>query len=168
MSSPLTRSTGAAREWKKRSETRAAISAPIPAKPCASASTTARPVRRTDAATVTADVRSSAVLRLPAAATHVALHWAGRPDAVVQVAFSTDGSSFTAPVDAGRVLGAGLLVAGLSALVPVLVGGRIGQSYALDIDAPLLGQVHIGTNDGASNCSLTEKVLQVLPAHVVW
>ena len=48
-----------------------------------------------------------------------------------------------APVDAGQVLGSGLLVAGLSTLVPVLVGGRIGQSYAIDIDAPLLGQVHI-------------------------
>ena len=48
-----------------------------------------------------------------------------------------------APVDAGQVLGAGLLVAGLSALAPVLIGGRIGQSYAVDIDAPLLGQVHI-------------------------
>ncbi len=33
-----------------------------------------------------------------------------------------------APVDAGRVLGAGLLLAGLSALAPVLVGGRIVQS----------------------------------------
>lgn len=61
-----------------------------------------------------------------------------------------------APVDAGRVLGVGLLVAGLSSVVPVLVGGRIAQSYALDINAPyvsylptpwgnlpLLGEVHI-------------------------
>ncbi len=48
-----------------------------------------------------------------------------------------------APVDAGRVLGTGLLVAGLSALAPVLIGGRIGQSYAVDLNVPLLGQVHI-------------------------
>ncbi len=61
-----------------------------------------------------------------------------------------------APVDAGQVLGAGLLVAGSSAVAPVLVGGRIGQSYALDIAAPylsylptpwgelpLLGDVHL-------------------------
>ncbi len=64
-----------------------------------------------------------------------------------------------APVDAGRVLGAGLLVAGLSALAPVLVGGRIVQSYDLDItapyvsylptpwgDLPLLGEVHLVTS----------------------
>lgn len=52
MSSPDTRSTGAAREWKARSETRAAISAPTPAKPWASVTTTQRPVRRTEESTV--------------------------------------------------------------------------------------------------------------------
>lgn len=52
MSRPLTRSTGAAREWNARSATRAAISAPTPAKPCASVMTTHRPVRRTEPMTV--------------------------------------------------------------------------------------------------------------------
>ena len=43
-----------------------------------------------------------------------------------------------APVDAGRVLGIGLLIAGLSSLAPVLFGGRIGQSYDIVINAPYL------------------------------
>src|SRR5690606_6304543 len=52
MSSPVTRSTGAAREWEQRSLTRAATSPPTPPKPAASETTTQRPVLRTDAATV--------------------------------------------------------------------------------------------------------------------
>lgn len=64
-----------------------------------------------------------------------------------------------APVEPGLVLGAGLLTSALSMLAPVLVGGRIGQSYALDVNAPyvsflptpwgevtLLGEVHIVTS----------------------
>ncbi|GAA3693657.1 Na+/H+ antiporter subunit A [Microlunatus aurantiacus] len=64
-----------------------------------------------------------------------------------------------APVDAGRVLGAGLLTAGLSSLAPVLVGGRIGQSFDVVINAPylsylptpggtvtLLGEIHFVTS----------------------
>ena len=64
-----------------------------------------------------------------------------------------------APVDPGLVLGGGLLTSALSMLAPVMVGGRIGQSYALDINAPyvsylptpwgevtLLGEVHIVTS----------------------
>lgn len=64
-----------------------------------------------------------------------------------------------APVDAGRVLGAGLLTSGLSSLAPVLVGGRIGQSFDVVINAPyvsylptpwgavtLLGEIHFVTS----------------------
>ena len=64
-----------------------------------------------------------------------------------------------APVDAGRVLGAGLLTSGLSSLAPVLVGGRIGQSFDVVINAPylsylptpwgtltLMGEIHFVTS----------------------
>ncbi|OLT13309.1 hypothetical protein BJF79_20765 [Actinomadura sp. CNU-125] len=73
MSNPVTRSTGAAREWKQRSWTRAAISAPTPANPWASWTTTQRPVLRTDAVTVSSSngtiVRRSTTSRsMPSAA----------------------------------------------------------------------------------------------------
>ena len=46
-----------------------------------------------------------------------------------------------APVDAGRVLGIGLLVAGLSAVAPVAFGGKVLQSYAFDIHIPVLSEL---------------------------
>ncbi|MGD7704739.1 Na+/H+ antiporter subunit A [Microlunatus sp. Y2014] len=46
-----------------------------------------------------------------------------------------------APVDAGRVLGAGLLVAGMSALAPLAFGGRVLESYAIDIHIPFLAEL---------------------------
>ena len=52
MSKPTTRRIGAASEWKQRSVTRATISEETEAKPVASATTTARPVERTAAQTV--------------------------------------------------------------------------------------------------------------------
>jgi multicomponent Na+:H+ antiporter subunit A len=63
-----------------------------------------------------------------------------------------------APVDAGRVLGIGLLVAAAGILWPVLIGGRIGQSYdaairlpwlqdvVLPWGAPLFGEFHVVTS----------------------
>jgi multicomponent Na+:H+ antiporter subunit A len=63
-----------------------------------------------------------------------------------------------APVDAGRVLGIGLLVAAGGILWPVLIGGRIGQSYdaairlpwlqdvVLPWGAPLFGEFHLVTS----------------------
>ncbi len=63
-----------------------------------------------------------------------------------------------APVDAGRVLGIGLLVAAAGILWPVLIGGRIGQSYdaairlpwltdvVLPWGAPLFGEFHLVTS----------------------
>src|SRR5690625_7622810 len=49
MSKPVTRSTGAASEWKQRCWMRAVISDETEANPCASATTTARPVLVTEA-----------------------------------------------------------------------------------------------------------------------
>ncbi len=46
-----------------------------------------------------------------------------------------------APVDAGRVLGIGLLVAAAGILWPVLIGGKIGQSYDAAIRLPWLRDV---------------------------
>ncbi len=46
-----------------------------------------------------------------------------------------------APVDAGRVLGAGLVLAGVSALAPLPFGGRILQSYDLTLDVGRLAEV---------------------------
>ena len=37
------------------------------------------------------------IVALPIAASHVAVHWAGAPDAVVTIAFSTDGTTFDDP-----------------------------------------------------------------------
>jgi multicomponent Na+:H+ antiporter subunit A len=51
-----------------------------------------------------------------------------------------------APVDAGKVLGAGLAVAVLGLLGPVLVGGRIGQSYDVSFHLGLLGSPHLVTS----------------------
>ncbi|MGJ3509898.1 Na+/H+ antiporter subunit A [Enemella sp. A6] len=46
-----------------------------------------------------------------------------------------------APVDAGRVLGGGMILATLSAVWPVAIGGRILQSYEVNIHIPYLSQV---------------------------
>ncbi len=47
-----------------------------------------------------------------------------------------------APVDAGRLLGLGLLISGLSALAPVPFGGKVLQSYAVDLHLGVLSEVH--------------------------
>ena len=63
-----------------------------------------------------------------------------------------------APVDAGRVLGVGLLVSAVGILWPVAIGGKIGQSYdaairlpwlenvTLPWGAPLFGEFHLVTS----------------------
>jgi multicomponent Na+:H+ antiporter subunit A len=64
-----------------------------------------------------------------------------------------------APVDAGRVLGAGLLISALSAVAPTVFGGRILQSYAIDLhlgplsrlatpwgSVEILGDLHLVTS----------------------
>lgn len=51
-----------------------------------------------------------------------------------------------APVDAGVVLGGGLVVATGSALAPLLFGGEALRSYIVDLHVPLLGNVHVVTS----------------------
>ena len=49
------------------------------------------------------------------------------------------------PFDAGKLLGAGMALAVLSVVWPVLIGGRIGQSYALEAVLPLIGEIKLVT-----------------------
>ncbi|WP_405093838.1 Na+/H+ antiporter subunit A [Micromonospora sp. NBC_01392] len=51
-----------------------------------------------------------------------------------------------APVDAGRVLGAGLFVAVATGLAAMPLGGDFLQSAALDLHLPVLGHVHFVTS----------------------
>jgi multicomponent Na+:H+ antiporter subunit A len=51
-----------------------------------------------------------------------------------------------APVDAGLVLGSGLLVSVGSGVVAMLFGGQVLQSALLDFHVPLLGDVHLATS----------------------
>ncbi|GAA1917801.1 Na+/H+ antiporter subunit A [Nocardioides hwasunensis] len=51
-----------------------------------------------------------------------------------------------APVDAGRLIGAGLSVAALSALLPMAFGGVVLQSAIIDVPIPLLGELHLVTS----------------------
>ena len=51
---------------------------------------------------VAADVTRTATVALPVVASHVAVHWRGAPDAVVTVAFSSDGVRYGRPQDTGR------------------------------------------------------------------
>ncbi|NNG36965.1 Na+/H+ antiporter subunit A [Nakamurella aerolata] len=52
-----------------------------------------------------------------------------------------------APVEAGKVLGAGLVVACVSALAPIAFGGRVLQSYAFEPDLGLLGTARLPWGD---------------------
>ena len=47
-----------------------------------------------------------------------------------------------APVSAGAVLGAGLVVSAVSAFIPVFFGGTVLQSAVLDVTLPIWGDVH--------------------------
>jgi len=51
-----------------------------------------------------------------------------------------------APVDAGKVLGAGLLVATVSALAPLAFGGQVFQSAVVDLHLPVIGDLHVVTS----------------------
>jgi multicomponent Na+:H+ antiporter subunit A len=51
-----------------------------------------------------------------------------------------------APIDAGRVLGAGLLVATLSAIAPALWGGKVLQSYDIALELGPVGSTHLVTS----------------------
>lgn len=51
-----------------------------------------------------------------------------------------------APVDAGKLIGGGLAVAALAAVVPLALGGAVLQSAIVDIPIPLLGKLHVVTS----------------------
>lgn len=51
-----------------------------------------------------------------------------------------------APVDAGKVLGTGLLVAVGAGAAPMLLGGQVLQSAILDLHLPVFGEVHFVTS----------------------
>jgi hypothetical protein len=74
----------------------ALLIAALPAVPSAAGGPT-----RTTAREVRVDLARERIVKLPIAASHVALHWRGNPDASVTVAFG-DGSSFGAAIEVGR------------------------------------------------------------------
>ncbi|QDP95929.1 Na+/H+ antiporter subunit A [Microlunatus elymi] len=51
-----------------------------------------------------------------------------------------------APIDAGKLLGGGLVISVLSAVAPMPFGGRILESYAVDLHLWLLGDIHLVTS----------------------
>jgi multicomponent Na+:H+ antiporter subunit A len=51
-----------------------------------------------------------------------------------------------APVDAGALMGTGLVVAAGSALAPLAFGGAVLQSAVVDVHLPLLGDLHLVTS----------------------
>ena len=51
-----------------------------------------------------------------------------------------------APVDAGKVLGSGLLVAVGAGAAPLLLGGQVLQSAVVDLQLPVFGDVHLVTS----------------------
>jgi len=51
-----------------------------------------------------------------------------------------------APLDAGVVLGSGLVVAVVSALAPTLLGGGVLQSAIIDVSLGFLGEWHLVTS----------------------
>lgn len=50
------------------------------------------------------------------------------------------------PFDAGKLLGAGMAVVVASVVWPITIGGRIGETYAIDIVLPLVGEQHLVTS----------------------
>jgi multicomponent Na+:H+ antiporter subunit A len=53
-----------------------------------------------------------------------------------------------APIDAGILMGGGLVVATASALVPLLAGGAVLQSAIVDLHLGPLGDLHLVTSTG--------------------
>lgn len=62
----------------------------------------ARVVVKTKAAEVSRPVNGSAVMRLPFAADHIAVHWGGNPEAAVTVAVGTNETTFGPEIDVER------------------------------------------------------------------
>ncbi|MCR8671024.1 Na+/H+ antiporter subunit A [Agrococcus sp. HG114] len=70
---------------------------------------------------------------------------AGVALAVRYLAGGRDELTEAVPFDAGKLLGAGMVVAVLGVVWPVLIGGRIGESYAIEWTLPLLGEQKLVT-----------------------
>jgi multicomponent Na+:H+ antiporter subunit A len=51
-----------------------------------------------------------------------------------------------APIDAGALMGTGLVVAAVSGLAPMAFGGAVLQSALVDLHVPLLGDLHVVTS----------------------
>ena len=94
MSKPVTRRIGAASEWKQRSVTRATISEETLAKPDASATTTARPVERTAAQTVSSS--NGTIERTLVGGFKEVTRVPANPGALDTVARASGGKSFAA------------------------------------------------------------------------
>src|SRR5919199_1068975 len=103
----------------------------------------AQVVVRTRAAEVSRPVNGSAVMALPFPAGHLAVHWAGNPEAVVNIATSTDGVTFGAATDVerdevgeqrgnGETYGA-VLAGGSATFVKITSDRPIGRVTVLDL-----------------------------------
>ncbi len=103
----------------------------------------AQVVVRTRAGEVSRPVNGSAVLALPFPAGHLAVHWAGNPEAVVSIATGTDGVTFGAATDVerdevgeqrgnGETYGA-VLAGGGATFVQVTSDRPIGRVSVLDL-----------------------------------
>lgn len=51
-----------------------------------------------------------------------------------------------APIDAGKLLGGGIILAALSLIGPVFFGGSVGQSYDYTIEILAMGEIHFVTS----------------------
>lgn len=51
----------------------------------------------------------------------------------------------TLPLAYPTLLGVGLLLASVTAVVPLAVGGQLLESYKVDLDLPVLGVLHLNT-----------------------
>ena len=154
MSKPVTRPTGAASEWKQRCWIRATSSEATDAKPCGSATTTARPVLATEAVIVSSSSgftvrRSTTSTESPSsAAAWAAAILVRNVLSVLQVAREPGMTSWSRPLATACLL-AGLLVAYGSAVVRVdestfragrasIAGHHLGRVDELDAEATRL------------------------------
>ena len=123
----------------------------------------AKVIVHTRAGEVSGPVNGPDVRRLPFAAGHVALYWVGNPDALVTVAFGTDGSAFGPPRDARRdevggqrgngVTYGAVLAAGGATSVRVTTDRPVGRLTVLalaDGGSTVVPEVVAGNQAGAS------------------
>ena len=70
---------------------------------------------------------------------------AGAAVAVYYVAGGIDDVRSLTPLQPWTVLGGGLVLASLAAVVPLVVGGDVMQSGVVELDLPLLGHAKVGS-----------------------